>query len=80
MKKIKEMFKRFVDNLIIKNRYWLEKHYEKIAVCAILLFITTSFIGCFVHAPKIMFTILAVELVIIMITTQLGDYINEILD
>lgn len=80
MKKIMKMFKKFVDNLIIKNRYWLEKHYDKIVISAVLLFVLTSLVGCFIHAPKVMFTILAIELIVIIATTQLGDYIDEILD
>ena len=80
MKKIKEMFKKFVDNLIIKNRYWLEKHYDKIGLSAVLLFVLTSLVGCFIHAPKVMFTVLALEVLLIVSVIQFGDYIDEILD
>ena len=80
MKKIKEMFKKFVDSLIIKNRTWLEMYYDKIGMGAVGLFILTAFITCFIHAPKAMFTILSLELLLIVCLVQFGDYIDEILD
>ena len=80
MKKIKEMFKKFVDSLIIKNREWLEKYYNKIGMGAVGLFVLTSLVSPFIHAPKVMFTVLALEVLLIVSVIQFGDYIDEILD
>ena len=80
MKKIKEMFKKFVDGLIIKNNEWLEKHYDKIGMGAVGLFILTSLISPFIHAPKVMFSILGIEILLVVVLVQFGDYIDEILD
>lgn len=79
MKKTKEMFKKFIDKLIIKNREFIEDYYDQLVIGSILLFITTSLITPFINAPLTMFTILVVEILIVFLLTHFDDYIDEIL-
>lgn len=80
MKKIKEMFKKIIDEIILRNREFLENHYDKIGMGAIAVFITTSLSSPFINAPKTMFSILGIEILLIVAITQFRDYIDKILD
>jgi hypothetical protein len=80
MKKIKEMFKKYVENFIIKHSEFFEKYYNDVALGTIGLFMLTAFIGSIVHAPKLMCTILLVELLLMTALIHFSDYVEEILN
>ena len=80
MNKLKQLIKNYVDKLIIKHSKFLEEWYNFIGATSVLLFIVTLFVGCFIHAPKIMFTILDLELLLMISLMQFEKYINSVLD
>ena len=80
MIKIKELFKKFIDNLILRNREFIENYYDTITKYSIFVFIGTAFIGCLVDYPITMFIILLIEILVVFGLIQFSDYIDEILD
>lgn len=80
MKKIKEMFKKYVENFITKHSEFFEKYYDLAGLISIMLFIVTALIGCIVHAPRLMCTILLVELLLMTALIHFSDYVEEILN
>jgi hypothetical protein len=80
MKRIKEMFKKYVENFIIKHSEFFEKYYNDITLGSIMLFIVTAFIGSVFHAPRLMCTILLVELLLMTALIHFSDYVEEILN
>lgn len=80
MKKIKEIFKEYVDNFIIKHSELFDKYYNDVTLGSIILFMLTAFIGSIVHAPKLMCTLLLLELLLMTAFIHFSDYVEEILN